>query len=202
MLWHSCYQQALDKVPSAQLLSPLTVAKLTGKLKSRRLLGFRLKALMQKHIDMSMEIKTLDSDMQNLVYENYNKFISATDTIRSMKANVGSMDTSMASLRDMIGAALVLCSATILQWLSSAVRTPLSALATIQALTCALLSSILRQSPPPASKSLSPVTASFRTAMQCRARRQHGAASSPNMPRSMTQSSLDVQRAWPSAAGQ
>ena len=63
----------------------------------------RLKALMQKHVDMSMEIKTLDSDMQNLVYENYNKFISATDTIRSMKANVGSMDTSMASLKDMIG---------------------------------------------------------------------------------------------------
>ena len=63
----------------------------------------RLKALMQKHTEMSTEIKTLDSDMQNLVYENYNKFISATDTIRSMKSNVGSMDTSMASLKEMIG---------------------------------------------------------------------------------------------------
>ncbi|KAK9806582.1 hypothetical protein WJX73_004732 [Symbiochloris irregularis] len=62
----------------------------------------RLKALMQKHIEMSMEIKTLDSDMQNLVYENYNKFISATDTIRAMKSNVGNMDTSMASLKEMI----------------------------------------------------------------------------------------------------
>jgi hypothetical protein len=30
------------------------------------------------------EIKALDSDMQTLVYENYNKFISATDTIRKV----------------------------------------------------------------------------------------------------------------------
>lgn len=30
------------------------------------------------------EIKSLDSDMQTLVYENYNKFISATDTIRKV----------------------------------------------------------------------------------------------------------------------
>ena len=28
------------------------------------------------------EIKALDSDMKMLVYENYNKFISATDTIK------------------------------------------------------------------------------------------------------------------------
>ena len=69
----------------------------------------RLKALMQKHVDMSTEIKTLDSDMQNLVYENYNKFISATDTIRSMKSNVGSMDTSMLSLKEMIGEHTPLC---------------------------------------------------------------------------------------------
>ena len=31
-----------------------------------------------------LEIKSLDSDMQTLVYENYNKFISATDTIRKV----------------------------------------------------------------------------------------------------------------------
>lgn len=68
----------------------------------------RLKDLMSKHIEMSTQIKTLDSDMQNLVYENYNKFISATDTIRSMKAQVGSMDTSMLSLKDMIGELSVL----------------------------------------------------------------------------------------------
>ncbi|KAE9024157.1 hypothetical protein PF010_g3887 [Phytophthora fragariae] len=38
------------------------------------------------------EIKELDTNMQMLVYENYNKFISATDTIRKMKNNVASME--------------------------------------------------------------------------------------------------------------
>ena len=33
--------------------------------------------------------------MQNLVYENYNKFISATDTIRKMKHNVADMEREM-----------------------------------------------------------------------------------------------------------
>ena len=33
----------------------------------------------------STEIRSLDSEMQTLVYENYNKFISATDTIRKVK---------------------------------------------------------------------------------------------------------------------
>lgn len=31
------------------------------------------------------EIRSLDSEMQTLVYENYNKFISATDTIRKVQ---------------------------------------------------------------------------------------------------------------------
>ena len=34
--------------------------------------------------DFFSEIKSLDSDMQTLVYENYNKFISATDTIKKV----------------------------------------------------------------------------------------------------------------------
>ena len=41
------------------------------------------------------DIKTLDSDMQMLVYENYNKFISATETIKRMKTNVEAMDDDM-----------------------------------------------------------------------------------------------------------
>ena len=41
-----------------------------------------LEGLLKKHVEMAAEIKNLDSDMQMLVYENYNKFISATDTIR------------------------------------------------------------------------------------------------------------------------
>lgn len=43
-----------------------------------------LTELMDKEQEMVKHIKTLDSDMQTLVYENYNKFISATDTIRKV----------------------------------------------------------------------------------------------------------------------
>ena len=45
-----------------------------------------LTELMDKETEMEKHIKTLDSDMQTLVYENYNKFISATDTVRKVTA--------------------------------------------------------------------------------------------------------------------
>jgi hypothetical protein len=44
--------------------------------------------LLQRSNELSLEIKELESDMQMLVYENYNKFISATDTIQEMKNKV------------------------------------------------------------------------------------------------------------------
>jgi hypothetical protein len=59
--------------------------------------------LMAEHKGMAKEIKNLDSDMQQLVYENYNKFIAATDTIRSMKSNVDSMETDIDQLRSNMG---------------------------------------------------------------------------------------------------
>lgn len=43
-----------------------------------------LTELMDKETEMVRNIKMLDSDMQTLVYENYSKFISATDTIRKV----------------------------------------------------------------------------------------------------------------------
>uniref|UniRef100_A0A061QG84 Vacuolar protein sorting-associated protein 51 homolog n=1 Tax=Tetraselmis sp. GSL018 TaxID=582737 RepID=A0A061QG84_9CHLO len=64
--------------------------------------GARLDSLMSKHVEMANEIKSLDSDMQMLVYENYNKFISATDTIRKMKSNVDGMGSNMEELMDTI----------------------------------------------------------------------------------------------------
>ena len=48
---------------------------------------------------MVQEIKSLDSDMQMLVYENYNKFIAATDTIRKMRENVAGMEQEMGRLQ-------------------------------------------------------------------------------------------------------
>lgn len=44
------------------------------------------------------DTQTLHSDMQTLVYENYNKFISATDTIRKMKSDFKKMETEMNQL--------------------------------------------------------------------------------------------------------
>ena len=69
----------------------------------------RLDKLLGKHAELATEIRTLDSDMQMLVYENYNKFISATDTIRSMKVNVEGMDSNMHELKEVIGQRPLLC---------------------------------------------------------------------------------------------
>ena len=71
--------------------------------------GTRLDALLGKHAEMLLEIKNLDSDMQMLVYENYNRFISATDTLRTMKSNVDGMDASMQQLHTVTGGACHQC---------------------------------------------------------------------------------------------
>jgi len=54
--------------------------------------------LMKEDTKLIHDIKTLDSDMQMLVYENYNKFISATETIKRMKTNVEAMDEDMTAV--------------------------------------------------------------------------------------------------------
>ncbi|KDO35520.1 hypothetical protein SPRG_00367 [Saprolegnia parasitica CBS 223.65] len=51
--------------------------------------------LLRRDDQMIKEIKELDTSMQMLVYENYNKFISATDTIRKMKTNVETMESEV-----------------------------------------------------------------------------------------------------------
>jgi len=58
-----------------------------------------LESLVAKDISMVHEIRALDGDMQMLVYENYNKFISATETIKRMKNNVEAMDDDMEDVR-------------------------------------------------------------------------------------------------------
>lgn len=54
--------------------------------------------LVTKEKKLGSQIKSLDSEMQTLVYENYNKFISATDTIRKMKSQVDGMEEEMSRL--------------------------------------------------------------------------------------------------------
>ncbi|XP_003704746.2 vacuolar protein sorting 51 [Megachile rotundata] len=54
-----------------------------------------LKQIMDHKTEIIKNTQTLHSDMQTLVYENYNKFISATDTIRKMKTDFKEMEESM-----------------------------------------------------------------------------------------------------------
>ncbi|KZC08603.1 Protein fat-free like protein [Dufourea novaeangliae] len=54
-----------------------------------------LKQIMDHEAEIIKNTQTLHSDMQTLVYENYNKFISATDTIRKMKTDFKEMEDSM-----------------------------------------------------------------------------------------------------------
>jgi hypothetical protein len=58
----------------------------------------RLTNLIDKEQLLTKQIKTLDNEMQTLVYENYNKFISATDTIRQMKKDFKTMEDEMTRL--------------------------------------------------------------------------------------------------------
>jgi len=54
--------------------------------------------LMNQEKEIVNQIKGLDSDMQTLVYENYNKFIAATETIRKMRVDFKSMEEEMDQL--------------------------------------------------------------------------------------------------------
>ena len=51
---------------------------------------------------LSLQIRTLDSTMQALVYENYSRFIDATDAIRSIGVNVHANEAGLAKLSERI----------------------------------------------------------------------------------------------------
>lgn len=57
-----------------------------------------LSDLISEEKALTDQIRSLDSDMQTLVYDNYSKFISATDTIRMMKSNFSYVQAEMNSL--------------------------------------------------------------------------------------------------------
>lgn len=57
-----------------------------------------LPEIMDLETEVIRETKKLDSEMQTLVSENYNKFISATDTIRKMRSDFKKMEEEMENL--------------------------------------------------------------------------------------------------------
>ncbi|XP_044726540.1 vacuolar protein sorting-associated protein 51 homolog [Chrysoperla carnea] len=54
-----------------------------------------LRQIMDHEAEIVKDTQNLHSDMQTLVYENYNKFISATDTVRKMKTDFKKMEDEM-----------------------------------------------------------------------------------------------------------
>ena len=46
-----------------------------------------------------LEIRNLEGEMQTLVYDNYNKFISATDTVKSVKKKIDAMEEELGKLK-------------------------------------------------------------------------------------------------------
>ena len=57
-----------------------------------------LAELQARCVSMAGEIKQLDGDMQMLVYENYSKFIVATDTVKEMRSNVATIESRVDEL--------------------------------------------------------------------------------------------------------
>lgn len=49
---------------------------------------------------MVQEVNRLDAEMQQLIYENYNKFITATDTVRKMRTDFAGMEEQMDRLAE------------------------------------------------------------------------------------------------------
>jgi SMC interacting uncharacterized protein involved in chromosome segregation len=54
--------------------------------------------ILEKNNETYTEIRTLDTELQTLVYENYSKFISATDVIKGIKSNFGEIDEELTHL--------------------------------------------------------------------------------------------------------
>jgi len=61
-----------------------------------------LPELIKINNDLDKAVKQLDNNMKTLVYDNYNKFISAADTIRKMRNNVEQLEEEMIQLDVMI----------------------------------------------------------------------------------------------------
>lgn len=57
-----------------------------------------LRGLVESDTELLRSVRRLDGELQELVYRNYAKFISAADTIREMRDNVTEMDTKLQAL--------------------------------------------------------------------------------------------------------
>lgn len=59
-----------------------------------------LHTLLETEENLALSVRTLESTMQTLVYENYSRFIDATDAIKSIGVNVHANEIGLSSLTD------------------------------------------------------------------------------------------------------
>jgi hypothetical protein len=64
----------------------------------RHVIGSSVHALLETEEHLACQVRTLDSSMQTLVYENYSRYIHATDAIRSVSVNVQANEAGLARL--------------------------------------------------------------------------------------------------------
>lgn len=62
-----------------------------------------LEQLVTRHKELSTDVGMLESDLQTLIYENYSKFIVATDMVRSIGKVVGDLQLKFNDLEALIG---------------------------------------------------------------------------------------------------
>ncbi len=64
-----------------------------------------LKNLVQTNLEIQADIKSLDHDVQSLVFENYSKFISSIEVVKKMRKELekteGDLDKLSASIENM-----------------------------------------------------------------------------------------------------
>ena len=59
--------------------------------------------VIEKNNELFTESKVLDNDQQTLVYENYSKFMAASDTLSELHAQMSALDTDLAELKTSVG---------------------------------------------------------------------------------------------------
>lgn len=64
----------------------------------RRIKNSSVHDLLENEEQLALQVRTLDSTMQTLVYENYSRFIDATDAIRSIGVNVEANEEGLTRL--------------------------------------------------------------------------------------------------------
>jgi hypothetical protein len=68
----------------------------------RHVLHSNVHTLLENEENLALSVRTLQSTMQTLVYENYSRFIDATDAIKSIGVNVQANEIGLSSLADMM----------------------------------------------------------------------------------------------------